>query len=196
MRHSETINELAEALAKAQGKIEAAIRGKENTFYKSSYADLSAVMAACRQPLSENGLAVVQATEYEGPEFWITTMLVHKSGQWFTSRYPIRPVKNDPQGLGSAQTYARRYALMAMVGIVADDDDDGNAASAKGNGKIANGVIGEDQVRHLRDMIDRAKADPEKFCEYMKVDAITEIHAKDYERAVMALNMKERQVQK
>ncbi len=133
---SDAINELAGALAKAQGKIKPAIKSVENTFYKSSFADLPAVMEACRGPLSENGLAIIQLTQYEGDQIWLETILAHSSGQFIGSKYPVRPVKSDPQGLGSALTYARRYALMAMVGIVADDgsDDDANAASGHGNG--------------------------------------------------------------
>lgn len=137
MERSEQIGDLAGALAKAQGEMKSAAKDTQNTFYKSSYADLAAVMEACREPLSKNALAVVQTVDYAGDEIWLETTLAHSSGQWMRSKYPIRPVKNDPQGVGSAQTYARRYSLMAMVGIVASDDDDGNAASGKstnGNG--------------------------------------------------------------
>ncbi len=135
MMHSDAIDQLATALAKAQGGIKAAAKGRENTFYKSQYADLPAVMEACREPLSKNGLAIVQITQFEGQEHWIETMLLHSSGQWLKSRYPVRPVKNDPQGLGSAQTYARRYALMALVGIVADDEQAGDPQRRNQRGK-------------------------------------------------------------
>lgn len=132
MNRSENINELAGALSKAQGAISGAVKGKENPFYKSKYADLSAVMTACREPLSVNGIAIIQGMQFEGVERWIETLLVHSSGQWVSANYPVKPVKDDPQGLGSAITYARRYALMALVGIAAEDeDDDGNNASDK-----------------------------------------------------------------
>lgn len=133
MSQSEQINELAAALAKAQGAMKAATKDTENSFFKSRYADLAAVMAVAREPLSKNSLAVIQSPNYEGDSVWIETTVVHSSGQWVASKYPVRPVKNDPQGIGSAISYARRYSLMAMVGIVADDgsDDDGNAASGK-----------------------------------------------------------------
>lgn len=139
MDRSEQIGDLAAALAKAQGEIKSAMKGKENPFYKSSYADLACVMEACRAPLSKHGLAILQSTQYDGDAKWIETVLAHSSGQWISSRYPVKPVKDDPQGLGSAITYARRYSLMALVGIVAEDeDDDGNAASGKnGNGNHA-----------------------------------------------------------
>ena len=131
---SEQINELATALSKAQGMMRSAAKDVENTFFKSSYADLAAVMAACREPLSKNGLAIIQTTQYEGDQTWLETTLAHSSGQWARSRYPIRPVKNYPLGIGSALTYARRYALMSMVGVVASDDDDGEAAVGRTNG--------------------------------------------------------------
>lgn len=126
---SEQINELATALAKAQGAMKSAAKSKENPFFKAHYADLPAVWEACRDALSKNGLAVIQTLQFEGVETWLETTLAHSSGQWMRSRYPVRPAKPDPQGVGSATTYARRYALMAMVGVVADDeDDDGEAA--------------------------------------------------------------------
>jgi len=131
---SEQIDQLAKALAAAQGAMKSAAKDVENTFYKSSYADLAACMAACREPLSKNGLAIIQTTQYEGEQTWLETTLAHSSGQWMRSRYPVRPIKNDPQGVGSALTYARRYALMSMVGVVASDDDDGEAAVGRTNG--------------------------------------------------------------
>jgi len=130
---SNEINELAAALSKAQGAIKVAVKGAENPFFRSHYADLPAIYEACRAALSTNGLAVTQATQFEGEAMWLETTLMHSSGQWLMSRYPVRPVKNDPQGMGSALTYARRYALSALVGVVSDDgsDDDGEAASGR-----------------------------------------------------------------
>lgn len=129
---SNNINELAAALAKAQGTIRAAAKDKENPHFRSRYADLASVWEACRAPLSSNGLAVFQTTTVadDGGTILVTT-LAHSSGQYMTSAMPVRPVKGDPQGLGSALTYIRRYALSAMVGVAPDDDDDGNAASDK-----------------------------------------------------------------
>ena len=93
------------------------------------YVDLPGVWEAIRPLLAKNGLSVVQTfTAWaDGPT--IVTTLMHKSGQWVSSELFLKPAKSDPQGVGSAITYARRYALAAMVGVVADEDDDGNAAS-------------------------------------------------------------------
>jgi hypothetical protein len=137
MMHSEAINEIAAALAKAQGQMEGAAKGKINPAFKSKYADLASVLEAAREPLSVNGLAVVQLTQKTPDGLVLITKLVHSSGQWFSGEYPINPVKNDPQGFGSSTTYARRYALMAMVGI-APEDDDGEAAMGRGHQQAAN----------------------------------------------------------
>lgn len=132
MLHSEQINEIATALAKAQGMIEGASKAAVNPAFGKKYADLASVWDAAREPLSINGLSVVQIPNETPDGMLLVTMLLHSSGQWFSSRYPIRPVKNDPQGIGSAITYARRYSLMALVGI-APEDDDGNIASGQAN---------------------------------------------------------------
>lgn len=129
MQTSETIGKLAEALAKAQGAIQGAIKDQANPYFKSKYADLSSVWDACRKPLSENGLAIVQTTCGHDPDnVTVETLLTHLSGEWIKSTLTMRPVKSDPQGIGSCITYARRYSLAAMVGV-APEDDDGNAAS-------------------------------------------------------------------
>ena len=132
---SEAINELAAALAKAQAEMQHAGKTAENPFFKSKYADLPAVIDAARPFLAKNGLAVTQPIDIdESGNLTLVTQLSHASGQWMRSWYPVRPVKNDPQGLGSAVTYARRYSYCSLVGVAADDDDDGNAASGNTNG--------------------------------------------------------------
>jgi len=131
MTYSEQINELATALAKAQSQIEGAKKDKKNPHFKNDYADLASVWDACREALTGNGLSVAQSAESSGDGgYGVTTMLLHVSGQWLTGTLYLRPTKDDPQGAGSALTYARRYGLAAMVGV-APADDDGNAASAK-----------------------------------------------------------------
>lgn len=129
MNESPTLGALAAALAKAQGQMENAIKDKSNPFFKSSYADLASVWEACRMPLTSNGLSITQALGIkEGGGAVLITKLLHTSGEWISSTCPINPVKNDPQSMGSAITYMRRFSLSALVGIAAVDDD-GNAAS-------------------------------------------------------------------
>jgi hypothetical protein len=131
MDKSETITELAKALAKAQGQISPALKDSENPHFRSKYADLSSVWAACRKPLTDNGLSVVQMP-VDAPtpgSVALTTLLLHTSGEYISSTVSAPLTKQDAQGIGSALTYLRRYALSAIIGVVADDDDDGNAAS-------------------------------------------------------------------
>lgn len=127
---SDSIKELATALAKAQATIQPASKNATNPHFRSKYADLGAIWDACRKPLADNGLSVVQMPTDSGDgRVALTTMLLHTSGEYISSTCSTRLQKDDAQGVGSALTYLRRYALAAMVGIVADEDDDGNAAS-------------------------------------------------------------------
>lgn len=130
MNHSETLNELAAALAKAQGVITGAKKDSNNPFFKSKYADLASVVEAIRVPFKENGLSYIQSIEpSDKNEVRVETTILHASGQWFSCGVLAVPVaKGDAQGFGSALTYARRYSLSAAAGI-APEDDDGNAAS-------------------------------------------------------------------
>lgn len=131
MQTSEQINELATALAKAQGEITGALKDSANPFFKSKYSDLASCWDACRSALSKNGLAVTQfpSTTSDG-HLNLATSLTHSSGQWMRSEFSMRPKDDSPQAMGSALTYARRYALCAVVGV-AQVDDDGNAASGR-----------------------------------------------------------------
>lgn len=134
MNTSENINELATALAKAQGEITGALKDSANPFFKSKYADLASCWDACRTALSKNQIAVIQVPEWHSDDhsqgLGLTTTLVHSSGQWMRGTLRCNPKDNTDQATGSSITYARRYALAAMVGI-AQVDDDGNAASGR-----------------------------------------------------------------
>lgn len=124
--------ELFTAMAKAQGQMEAAAKDSKNPAFNSRYADLAAVWDAVREPLSKNGLAVIQHPLEAGEKrVGLTTILTHESGQSLQFNYTM-PIGDrvTAQAVGSAITYARRYSLMAVCGI-APDDDDGNAASGK-----------------------------------------------------------------
>lgn len=138
METSTEINKIAEALAKAQGAVKGAVKDSTNPHFKSSYADLASVWEACREAITANGLSVIQTPHTdEAGNCHVVTMLMHSSGQWVRDTFTLPPMKQDPQGYGSAITYMRRYALAAMVGV-APEDDDGNAASeGSGNGRPA-----------------------------------------------------------
>ena len=126
---SDEIGDLTAAIVKAQLSLVPAAKDHVNPFFKSKYADLPSVWEAAG-PFRENGIAITQSP-MDAPDEYIVldTQLSHVSGQWMRSRLKIRVAKNDPQGYGSALTYARRYALGCMTGIVTEEDDDGNAAS-------------------------------------------------------------------
>jgi len=128
MEHSETINQIAAAVIAAQGEDGSAKKTADNPFFKSKYADLAGVVETARPVLTRHGLGVVQSADCDGELAVVETLLVHTSGEWFKSRTVLKPTKADPQGMGSAVTYARRYAYMAIIGMAAEDDD-GNAAS-------------------------------------------------------------------
>lgn len=127
MRQSDSIIELATALSKAQGQIDDATKTGMNPAFRSKYADLAAVRAVIRDPLANNDLAVVQLPRSVDGAVEVETMIIHKSGEFIaeTLRMPVN--KWDAHGIGSGITYGRRYGLMSMLGLAADDDD-GNGA--------------------------------------------------------------------
>jgi hypothetical protein len=131
---SNEIDKLAGALAKAQGKITGALKDSSNPFFKSKYADLAACWDACRAQLSENGLSVIQLTDIDAEGVTVITTLAHESGQWMRGKLRLMPKDPTAQAVGSAITYARRYALAAIVGL-AQVDDDGNEASGRSTGQ-------------------------------------------------------------
>jgi hypothetical protein len=131
---SPTIGALAAALAKAQAEIEGASKDKLNPHFKSRYADLASVWDACRSPLTGNGLSVVQVPMASGPTVTVVTMMMHSSGEWLRGDLTMTAQQNTPQSVGSAITYARRYALAAMAGVAPEDDDGEQATRGSGSG--------------------------------------------------------------
>lgn len=121
---SDTIAALADALAKFQGQAEGAKKNAQNPHLKNKYADLGSVWEAVREPLTLYGLSVVQLPMPSEPgTLRLRTQLLHKSGEWLASELVMPLAKADPQGYGSALTYARRYALAALLGVTQEDDD-------------------------------------------------------------------------
>jgi hypothetical protein len=144
MKKSDSIAALAAALSKAQAEIKGALKDTTNPFFKSEYANLQSVWESCREALTKNGLSVVQvplSTE-QGPA--LETILMHSSGEWIGDVIQINPVKNDPQGVGSAITYYRRYALAAIVGVYQSDDD--------GEGAMGRDTIPEPKITKVTEV--------------------------------------------
>lgn len=154
---SEQINELAEALSKAQGSIEGAVKDAKNPFFKSNYADLHSVIACAKAPLSENGLAVIQTTAMIDTQLCLVTTLAHKSGQWIKAMMPVMLAKQDAQSMGSALTYLRRYSYQAICGISAMDDDGESAMERKPKAEVTQKPSTEPTIGSL--MMALAKVD-------------------------------------
>lgn len=127
---SETIGALAAALSKAQADITGALKDSQNPFFKSKYADLASCWDACRKQLAANGLSVIQTTRMTDQGLMLVTTLAHSSGEWIAGEMPVLTKDASPQGQGSGITYARRYALAAIVGL-AQIDDDAEAAQGR-----------------------------------------------------------------
>ena len=132
MHKSTEVNEIAAALAKAQGEMGHAIKDATNPHFRSQYATLVSVIEAVREALSKNGVFYWQPAETDPDgNVCVTTHLIHSSGQWVASELKMAPGKKDAQGVGATITYARRYGLMAACGIAPGDDDDANVIVAK-----------------------------------------------------------------
>ena len=129
MYASESIDQLATALALAQGEVENASKTSTNPHFRSKYADLAEIINTVRPVFAKHGLAIVQSPSYADGLVSVTTLLTHKSGQWIRDVASAPAPKLDPQGVGSAVTYLRRYAIGAFACIASEADDDGNAAS-------------------------------------------------------------------
>ena len=135
MNKSENIGALAKALAAAQSEMKAAKKGNANPFYKSKYADLATIWDVIRAPLAKQGIAVLQTsstTIVDGKVgVTVTTMLAHESGEWIEDSLTLFPKAADPQSIGGAVTYGRRYGLSVTGAVAEDEDDDGNTANGK-----------------------------------------------------------------
>lgn len=127
MNTSETINEIAAALAKAQSEVKNPSFNRVNPHFKSKYADLGEVLGVVRPALSKYGIALMQMTDFGDNGIVLHTRLTHSSGQWIESTYPVSNLGTH-QAMGAALTYAKRQALSAIVGVAGEDDTDGEDA--------------------------------------------------------------------
>jgi len=155
MNTSPTIGALAAALAKAQADITGAVKDSANPFFKSKYADLESVWSACRKQLTSNGLSVIQTTQPTKHGLMLVTTLAHSSGEWIRGYMPILSKDNSAQAQGSGISYARRYALAALVGVY-QTDDDAEAAHGRGftvdpRGDLGKGVDEKKKAEFLED---------------------------------------------
>tara|TARA_R110001632_G_scaffold156312_1_gene274618 strand:- start:178 stop:783 length:606 start_codon:yes stop_codon:yes gene_type:complete len=198
MNSSEKINELATALCKAQAAMGGAVKDSANPFFKSSYADLTSVIKAIKQPFADNDLSYTQFPVSDENGIGVVTRLMHNSGQWMELGYTLPIVKKDPQAAGSAITYARRYALQSMAGIPTADDD-AESSVIRGDHKKAinvidkaaiNNVIDDAQLSTLTDLLDSTGADVRRFCEHYEIASTKDLMAAQFDQAIAKLEAK------
>lgn len=189
------IGKITEALSKAQGSIENALKDSKNPFYKSNYADLSSIMAATKIPLSQNNLSFSSSiVQDEGINLLICT-LSHSSGEWFRSYMPLMMAKQDMQQLGAAISYARRFCLAALchVGV---EENDGEGCIDRKTGEVEKPkevkYLDEARKKHIQGLIDKVKdkAFVQKLQTHLDVQSLLDIKLDDFEKTVKALNDK------
>jgi hypothetical protein len=185
---STTVESLFPALIKAQSQLKNAIKSAENPHFKSKYADLGAVWDAAKEALSTNNLAALQDAVCDENGLAVNTRIIHSSGEWIDFASPTIPLdKRSAHGIGSALTYGRRYSLSTALGIVADVDDDGNAAVSDAQ---ETACITEDQADKLFALMKESKANKSAFLKYLGVEFLDKIPAAKYNQAVQALSAK------
>lgn len=174
MKKSDQINEIAKALAAAQREMKAALKDSTNPFFKSTYSDLSSVWNVIREPIMSREIAILQDSITTDRGVEVTTILTHSSGQWLEFGPLCIPLgKRDAHSIGSAITYAKRYALCSAIGI-SSEDDDGNAAQKSvypDKEKLIdlNEKINQQEINQLVHLMNRLPEQfKEKFWDYLK----------------------------
>jgi hypothetical protein len=186
---SETLGEIAPAWSKASADIGGAKKDAKNPHFKSTYTTLASVIDAAREALKANDLFVVQSPgAIVDGAIQMRTRILHKSGEWIETLCEVPLGKRDPQGVGSAQTYARRYALSAALNIPAVDDD-GEAATERNAAKAQ--PIGAEAAIALQAEIDAVEADLAALLRYFGVDALPML-TEDQAKAARAMLAKKK----
>jgi hypothetical protein len=171
IKMSAQVNELAAAMAKAQGMMKPAIKDSVNPHYKSRFTSITAVWESARLPMSSNGLSALQSVSTREKNIVVTTIILHSSGQWLEFEPLELPLgKYDAQGVGSACTYAKRYALCAALNIVTDDDDDGEkACEVPPKEPVKEAMIGPDEIKKLNECLEKVDNEyKEKFFRHIE----------------------------
>lgn len=181
MKTSDKIDAVSSALVDLQGEISNVKSSSTNPFFHSKYADLSTIIQTVRPLLATHHMAIIQGCDGDV----LTTRLVHESGQWIETQLKLSVAKwTDPQKVGAAITYARRYEQAAILNI-AQTDDDGNALA-----QDAAKLITTEQSVDLQALIEEVDADSDKMLEYFKVSKLSEMNADQYGKAVKMLEKK------
>jgi len=188
MNKSEQINELAVAMAVAQGELENASKNANNPHFKSKYADLAEVLNTVRPVFASHGLSIVQMPSFESGMARVETILMHKSGQWLSNIASAPVGKQDAQGVGSVITYLRRYSVAAFAGI-AQEDDDANASIGQVKPKAQEAMTDADFTA-LNGLLDESGADKEAFCKAFGIKAVKDLPLGQLAKATGMLHAK------
>lgn len=184
------MKEIAAALVKAQKNFEKARKSSDNPHFRSKYARLDACVDAVIDALNNEGIFLMQKTDDCGDGVVVETVFLHTSGESLSGgKLHLPAAKQDPQGYGSALTYARRYSLLAACGI-APEDDDGNEATAAVRKAPPTEKISDSQTDTIVALADEVGADLGKFCEYFKVQRLSDLPASQYDVAYKLLAKK------
>lgn len=193
------MKEIASALVKAQRQFGPALKSSSNPHFRSKYADLAACVEAVIDGLNSNGIALLQPTHECADGVIVETLFVHESGETMSAgKLHVPAVKNDPQGYGSALTYARRYSLMAACGI-APEDDDGNAASknasparqaARAPANAGPELLTKEEITTINALIQEVGADIKSILTFYKVGSLNFIPRARYDQIVRSLEKK------
>ncbi|MBH0323412.1 ERF family protein [Bacillus cereus] len=167
MNRSESIAKLAKSLVLFNLEVNKIAKDADNPFFKNNYATLDTIIDEIRPILSKHGLSIMQIPSGDGQNVTLKTLLLHETGEWLESdELTMKPVKNDPQAVGSCITYARRYSLAAFLSLNTGEDDDGNGATygkdkpkhkgssgqapSKPQGNGGNGKASEKQMKMIK----------------------------------------------
>lgn len=167
MKTSEQTDKIFQAVIEAQGEMGKLGKDAENPFFKSKYASLTAVIEVVKPVFQKHGITIIQGSG-ESANGWINIMtrLVHSSGQWIETSFPMPLAKQDPQAAGSASSYGRRYALKAIA-CLAEEDDDAQGASEEDPKRDRSDAslkpITAGQLKDVNDLFESLKADPDSI---------------------------------
>jgi hypothetical protein len=206
MLRSDTIAELAKALAQAQTAFDAIkrdrtvkVQTKTGGSYTFAYAPLDTILAAIRPALAQHGLALVQASHMDNGAEFLRTTLLHASGENIANDTAVLVSDRGPQAYGSALTYAARYGVTRLLCLASEEDDDGNAAEGHAAERIQRSrktekaePITAEQAADLQTWAAELGVDLQQFCKFMNVPSLSAIPADRYDSARNALEAKQR----
>lgn len=183
MNKSESIAALAKALSAAQSEFENPSKNATNPHFRSKYADLAELVNVVRPVLSRHGLSITQWPGFVDGLCTVETVLMHQSGEWLSGVSSTPVTKQDPQGIGSATTYLRRYSMAAICGL-AQEDDDGNTASKPRRQQ----TITDEQIQQIRERLAATGGNESKFLRYLKLTSLSDMPAQNFESCIATIN--------